>query len=115
MEKGIATVTVKKCPPPFCVYSYVKFFVLYSYVKFFGVAIFDCCGCVICCICTHESAYCTRNIHTGMLQAHHTQGLCVNSIAVIASYGGELLVPICGCEYALGVVLCPHNKHIHGV
>ena len=105
MEKGIATVTVKKCPPPFCVYSYVKFFVLYSYVKFFGLAIFDCCGCVICCICTHESAYCTRNIHTGMLQAHHTQGLGVNSIAVIASYGGELLVPICGCEYALRVML----------
>jgi len=35
--------------------------------------------------------------------------------AVIASYGGELLVPIYGVEYALRVMLCLHNKHIHRV
>ena len=74
MEKGIATVTVKKCPPPFCVYSYVKFFVLYSYVKFFGVAIFDCCVCVI----RGRMGYVARALCalTAMLLLRHTGVNC---------------------------------------
>ena len=68
---------------------------MYSYVKFLFSAIFDCCISVI-------------RVHTYCICV-----MCVNSIAVIASYWGELLVPIYGCEYALGSVLRIDHEHIH--
>ena len=66
----------------FPLYSYVKFFLLvlqhgsplYSYVKFFGVAIFDCCVCVI----RGRMGYVARALCalTAMLLLRHTGVNC---------------------------------------